>query len=79
MTGRVLVTGSEGFTGRYVTAALERQGWQVIAACEIEFFLLEDGGNLVPPMNPKTGRRLTGTEILSLRELDGFDLIIHLD
>ena len=31
MTGRVLVTGSEGFTGRYVTAALERQGWQVIS------------------------------------------------
>jgi len=49
-----------------------RHGWQVIAACELEFFLLEDGGNLVPPVNPKTGRRLTGTEILSLRELDGF-------
>lgn len=31
MPGRVLVTGSEGFTGRYVTAALERQGWQVIS------------------------------------------------
>ena len=54
-----------------------RQGWQVIAACELEFFLLEDGGNLVPPVNPKTGRRLTGTEILSLRELDGFDLFFN--
>ena len=31
MTGRVLVTGSEGFTGQYVTAALECQGWQVIS------------------------------------------------
>ena len=48
-------------------------GWQVIAACELEFFLLEDSGNLAPPLNPKTGRRLSGTEILSLRELDGFD------
>jgi glutamine synthetase len=26
----------------------------VIAACELEFFLLEDGGNLAPPVNPKT-------------------------
>ena len=51
----------------------EACGWQVIAACELEFFLLEDGGNLVPPINPKTGRRLSSTEVLSLRELDGFD------
>lgn len=54
-----------------------RHGWQVIAACELEFFLLEDGCNLTPPLNPKTGRRLTGTEILSLRELDGFDLFFN--
>jgi len=48
-------------------------GWQVIAACELEFFLLAEGDTLAPPLNPKTGRRLSGTEILSLRELDGFD------
>ena len=52
-------------------------GWQVIAACELEFFLLEDGGNLAPPINPKTGRRLSGTEILSMRELDGFDVFFN--
>ena len=52
-------------------------GWYVIAACELEFFLLEDGGNLAPPINPKTGRRLSGTEILSMRELDGFDTFFN--
>jgi nucleoside-diphosphate-sugar epimerase len=30
MTRRVLITGSEGFTGRYVAAALQDKGWQVI-------------------------------------------------
>ena len=30
MTRRVLITGSEGFTGRYVAAALHDKGWQVI-------------------------------------------------
>ena len=52
-------------------------GWQVIAACELEFFLLEDGGNLTPPINPKTGRRLSSTEILSMRELDDFDAFFN--
>lgn len=53
------------------------KGWQVFAACELEFFLLEDGGNLTPPINPKTGRRLASTEILSMRELDGFDAFFN--
>ena len=56
-----------------VLGEFEARGWQVIAACELEFFLLEDGGNLAPPINPKTGRRLSSTEVLSLRELDSFD------
>jgi GDP-6-deoxy-D-talose 4-dehydrogenase len=30
MTRRVLITGSEGFTGRYVAAALQDKDWQVI-------------------------------------------------
>ena len=30
MTRRVLITGSEGFTGRYVAAALQDKGWQII-------------------------------------------------
>lgn len=49
----------------------------VIAACELEFYLLEDGGNLAPPINPKTQKRLSGTEILSLRELDHFDAFFN--
>jgi glutamine synthetase len=63
-----------------LTNVLDRflgKGWQVIAACELEFFLLEDGGNLTPPINPKTGRRLSSTEILSMRELDGFDAFFN--
>jgi len=63
-----------------LTNVLDRfssKGWQVIAACELEFFLLEDGDNLTPPINPKTGRRLSNTEILSMRELDGFDAFFN--
>ena len=30
MTRRVLITGSEGFTGRYVAAALQDKNWQII-------------------------------------------------
>ena len=56
-----------------VLESFDANGWQVIAGCELEFFLLEDGGNLVPALNPKTGRRLSNTEVLSLRELDDFD------
>ena len=32
MTQRVLVTGSEGFTGRYVCAEFENAGWEVWGA-----------------------------------------------
>ena len=60
-----------------VLKSFDTRGWQVIAACELEFFLLEDGGNLTPPLNPKTGRRLSNTEILSLRELDSFDAFFN--
>jgi len=51
----------------------DAKGWQVIAACELEFYLVEAYGNLAAPLNPRTGKRLAHTEILSLRELDGFD------
>ena len=62
---------------RNVLDRFSDRGWQVIAACELEFFLLEDGGNLTPPINPKTGRRLSSTEILSMRELDDFDAFFN--
>ncbi|MGB1234686.1 MAG: glutamine synthetase family protein [Planktomarina sp.] len=47
-------------------------GQTVIAACELEFYLLEEDGNFAAPINPQTGRRLAETSILSLREMDGF-------
>ncbi len=49
------------------------RSWHVIAACELEFYLVEADGNLAAPINPRTGKRVAQTEILSLRELDGFD------
>lgn len=42
MSKRVLVTGSEGFTGRYVCAELERDGWEVWGA-----------GSQLQPENPR--------------------------
>lgn len=63
-----------------LTDVLDRyadMGLQVVAACELEFFLLEQDGNLAAPLNPKTGRRLKGAEILSLRELDGFEAFFN--
>ncbi|MFP4239574.1 MAG: glutamine synthetase family protein [Rhodosalinus sp.] len=50
------------------------RGWQVVAATEMEFTLVDDGGEaLRPPINPQTGRRLQGHAILSIRQLDAFD------
>ncbi|MEO0356720.1 MAG: glutamine synthetase family protein [Pseudomonadota bacterium] len=49
------------------------RGQQVIAACELEFYLLEADAAFAPALNPVTGRRLAETSILSLREMDGFD------
>ena len=49
------------------------RGWTPFVAMELEFYLLDPGGGLEPPLNPVTGRRLDGSEILSLRETDGFE------
>ncbi|MEM1163654.1 MAG: glutamine synthetase family protein [Pseudomonadota bacterium] len=55
--------------GRY--AAL---GWQVIAATELEFTLVDDSGNtLKPARDPVSGRPLVGAEITSIAQLDAFD------
>jgi len=50
------------------------RGWSVLAALELEFYLvsLEDG-EIAPPRRPGGGRRVRGAEILSLAELDAFD------
>ena len=45
-----------------------------VVATELEFFLIDDSGRTlrVPP-SPKSGKRRTGGEVLSLRALDAFD------
>ncbi|WP_343081496.1 glutamine synthetase family protein [Ostreiculturibacter nitratireducens] len=49
-------------------------GLTPVVATELEFFLIDDSGNRprVPP-SPRSGKRRTGGEILSLRALDAFD------
>ena len=44
---------------RYAT-----RGWQVMAATELEFYLVDDSHeNLSPPINPQSGRPLVGRAI----------------
>ncbi|QBF32772.1 glutamine synthetase family protein [Thalassococcus sp. S3] len=50
-------------------------GWTVLAATEMEFTLVDDRDDtLVPPANPRHGRALQGEAILSLAQLDAFDV-----
>ncbi|MEQ9040503.1 MAG: glutamine synthetase family protein [Silicimonas sp.] len=50
------------------------RGWQVLAATELEFYLIDDAGDqLQPPPSPRSGKRRLGGEILSIRALDAFD------
>lgn len=71
--------GDAGFAGdprQALIAVLDRyaaSGRSVIAACELEFYLLEADGAMAPALNPVTGRRLSKTSILSIREMDGFN------
>lgn len=49
-------------------------GLTPVVATELEFFLIDDsGGQLRVPPSPRSGKRRTGAETLSLRALDGFD------
>ncbi len=49
-------------------------GWEAIAATELEFYLIDDGGaELQPPPSQRSGKRRLGGEILSIRALDAFD------
>ncbi|WP_204113960.1 glutamine synthetase family protein [Shimia biformata] len=51
------------------------RGWEVMAASEMEFSLVDDQGNaLRPPRDPRSGRRLLSGSMYSLDELDAFDL-----
>lgn len=57
-----------------VLDAYAARGWTVIAATEMEFFLVDDTGEeLRPPTSPRSGKRRLGGEILSLRALDAHD------
>ena len=50
------------------------RGWTPQVATELEFYLIDDGGEtLQPPPSPRSGKRRLGGEILSLRALDAFD------
>lgn len=50
------------------------RGWRIEAAAEMEFYLVDDSGDiLTPPLNPSSGRPLHGQAILSIRQIDAFD------
>jgi len=49
-------------------------GLTPVVATELEFFLIDDSdGKLRAPRSPRSGKRRTGAETLSLRALDAFD------
>ncbi|NHF74010.1 glutamine synthetase family protein [Paracoccus xiamenensis] len=49
-------------------------GLTPVVATEMEFFVIDDSGNtLRVPRSPRSGKRRTGAETLSLRALDAFD------
>ncbi|WP_299360328.1 glutamine synthetase family protein [uncultured Paracoccus sp.] len=51
-----------------------KAGLTPVVATELEFFLIDDSGkHLQVPPSPRSGKRRTGAETLSLRALDAFD------
>ncbi|MCL7464958.1 glutamine synthetase family protein [Phaeovulum sp. NW3] len=67
----------EGDPRQALARVVERykaRGLTPVVATELEFFLIDDSGKTlrVPP-SPRSGKRRTGGEILSLRALDAFD------
>ncbi|WP_299846605.1 glutamine synthetase family protein [uncultured Paracoccus sp.] len=57
-----------------VVARYDAAGLVPVVATELEFYLIDDSGRTlrVPP-SPRSGKRRTGGEVLSLRALDAFD------
>ena len=57
-----------------VVERYDAAGLRPVVATELEFFLIDDSGKTlrVPP-SPRSGKRRTGGEVLSLRALDAFD------
>ncbi|UXX84054.1 glutamine synthetase family protein [Roseovarius pelagicus] len=59
---------------RSVLDRYQERGWQVIASTELEFTLVDDSGKVLKSVrDPRSGRRIDGSEILSLSEMDAFD------
>jgi len=60
-----------------LAAVLDRyagRGWQVVAATELEFTLVDDSGeSLQPVRNPQSARRMAAPGILSMSHMDAFD------
>ena len=57
-----------------VLARYAARGWQVMAATELEFTLIDDSGaTIAPALNPRSGRRVQSPNILSMGHLDAFD------
>lgn len=58
----------------WVVNRYEAAGLTPVVATELEFYLIDDSGKTlrVPP-SPRSGKRRTGGEVLSLRALDAFD------
>lgn len=57
-----------------VVERYDAAGLTPVVATELEFFLIDDsGGQLRVPPSPRSGKRRTGAETLSLRALDAFD------
>lgn len=49
------------------------RGWQVVAATEMEFTLIDDSAEKVQaPLNPRNGRPLDGSSVLSMAQMDAF-------
>lgn len=56
-----------------VLTQYDARGWQVVAATEMEFTLVNDSGDaLAPPNNPRNGVPLDGSQILSISQMDAF-------
>lgn len=50
------------------------RGWQVMAATELEFYLVDDSGQMLQPArSPLTGKPIQTADVLSLDTLDAFD------
>ena len=61
-----------------VLADYDARGWQVIAATEMEFTLVDDKGNApTPPADPRNGVPLDGGEVLSVSQLDAFSVFFN--